>query len=308
LSNHLWTELYVLVRDRLPAILVPDSDGVPTLVDPQPVVLRARYIPLDGLEQALPIARTRLNNPQCGLLLGVPCPDGPPNRSGLHFTFQQEIPISWQDDRTPHHGARARKFLVTTGSGQDDWLGDARLGRLGYFVTGDAGDTSLWRVTRLESDAFDRFVFTLAPVRIAGNLPASDFSTCGDSLLATELTQQYQDLCRSVTQHAYRDVVTKARNIVEGAVAARLRGQNHPASGKLFEDLKQVDRLLCGETRDACGWTDLEYHVCHKIRLLHGWTHVNQAAQTGPLRPEFALTVVEDLAYLLTAWGLVRGK
>jgi hypothetical protein len=28
--------------------------------------------------------------------------------------------------------------------------------------------------------------------------------------------------------------------------------------------------------------------------------------QTGGLRPELALTVVEDLAYLLGSWGFVR--
>jgi hypothetical protein len=176
-------------------------------------------------------------------------------------------------------------------------------------MTGHAGDESLWRVTRLETDAFDRSVFTLAPIRMAGNLPVPDFSALENPLLAEELTEQYQDLCRSVTQHAYRDVVTKARNIVEGLVGARLQVQQQPGSDRLYDYLTAVGKLLNDkQTRDTCGWTDLEYHLCHKIRLLQGQTHIVRVLQTGGLRPELALTVVEDLAYLLEAWGFVRQK
>jgi hypothetical protein len=164
-------------------------------------------------------------------------------------------------------------------------------------------------VTRLETDAFDRCVFTLAPIRIAGILPVPDFSALEHSLLAEELAQQYEDLCRSVTQHAYRDVVTKARNILEGLVGARLQRQQHPGSDRLYDYLTEVGKLLNDkQTRDTCGWTDLEYHLCHKIRLLHAQTHVGQVLQTGGLRPELALTVIEDLAYLLGAWGFVQQR
>jgi len=301
-------ELYILDRERLPAVLARDADGVPTLVDPQPTLFKAEYVGLDNMEQELPTARARLGDIRNGLFFLIPCPDGPPYRTGWHFTYKTALNISWSDGKTSHHSELAHLFCTTTSSADWPWVRDARKGRVGYFVTGDAGDSCLWRVTRLESDAFNHSVFTLAPIRVAGNLPAPDFSTFGEPLRTAELTQQYQDLCRSVTQHAYRDVVTKARNIVEGLVAARLRVQNRPASGNLFEDLKQLEQLLRGSTRDTCGWTDLEYHLCHKIRLLHAQTHVNQVVQIGPLRPELALTAVEDLAYLLAAWGLVRQK
>lgn len=309
MASYPWTELYILERDRLPAILAPDSNGIPTLVDPHPFVLRAAYITLDNLEDGLLSARGKLGLPNCELLALMECPDGPPHRSGLYFAFRDSLSgVSWRDEKTNHHGAAIRRYGAVTNVGPHRWLEEARQGRLGYFLTGDATDNALWRVTRLEADAFNRCVFTLTPIRMAGNLPAPDFSTLGDPLLVAELSQQYQDLCRSAIQHAYRDVVTKARNIVEGLVGVRLHGQGQPSAGKLFDDLVQVEKLLGGAIRDTCGWKDLEYHLCHKIRLLHAGTHVSQVAKSGPLRPEFALTVLEDLAYLLAAWGLVRQK
>lgn len=310
MATYPWTELYVLDRDRLPAILAPDSNGVPSLVDPHPFVLRAAYIALDNLEDGLLQARGRLGLPECELFVVEESPDGPPHRSGLLFLFDQSLGgVSWWDGKTSRHGARARRYLVTTRLDRSRWLDEAWKGRLGYFLTGDAADSALWRVTRLECDAFNRSVFTLTPIRMAGNLPAPDFSTLRDPLLTAELTQQYQDLCRSVTQHAYRDVVTKARNIVEGVVGDRLQVQRRPGEDRLSNGLAQVRQLLENkQTRTTCGWTDLEYHLCHKIRLLHARTHPGQVVETGPLRPEFALTVVEDLVHLLTAWGLVRQK
>jgi hypothetical protein len=306
LANHLCSELYIVARERLAAILAPDADNVATLIDPQPLVLRALWVSEIGLEHRLPWARARLNQPDCPLFVFLPSPEGPPYRLGLYFTFSDLLNgIPWWDGKSARHGYSLKRFAVLTTGASSGLLDEARQGRLGYLVTGDAGDTALWRVSRLETDAFGRCVFTLSPIRIAADLPAADFSTLGRQALAAELTQQYNDLCRSAVQHAYRDVVTKARNIVEGVVAARLSSQGHSPSGRLFEDLEQVKRLLGGAVRDACGWRDLEYHLCHRIRLLHGLTHPGSVEQTGALRPELALTVVEDLAFLLTAWGFV---
>lgn len=309
MANHLWSELYIMARERLPAILAPDANGVPTLVDPQPLVLRAVWVSQLDFENRLPALQARLSNPDCPLFLVMPSPDGPPYRSGYWFTFVSLLNgMPWSDGRTSHHGYTLKRYSALTNASSSGLLNDAQQGRLGYFVTGDAGDSALWRVSRLETDALGLCVFTLSPVRIAADLPAADFAGLKDGPLSAELAQQYDDLCRSAVQHGYRDVVTKARNIVEGLVAARLRLQGLPASDKLFEDLKQVKQLLDGPARNARDWTDLEYHLCHKIRLLHGYTHLGNAEQAGALRPELALTVVEDLAFLLTAWGFVRNK
>jgi len=54
----------------------------------------------------------------------------------------------------------------------------------------------------------------------------------------------YSDFCERVVQNAYRDVPTKARNIVEWMVTWKLRSQGHKATGKLGDDLNTVKQLL----------------------------------------------------------------
>lgn len=99
-------------------------------------------------------------------------------------------------------------------------------------------------------------------------------------------------------------VLTKARNITEGLVACRLSQGGHQAGRDLAADLRTVKGLLEGSTRESCGWSDIEYHLAHKIRLLHAQTHTGVVTDQGrQIRPEFALTVAEDLAELLRIWG-----
>jgi len=209
--------------------------------------------------------------------------------------------MSWQDGPMIYHGDDMLSYGPATPHGQWAWVSDVRMGRYGYFLTGTVGnDDSLWRLFRLETDAFQRTIFTLAPVRLAVGCPGVDFSSLGIPSLAQELAEQYEDMCRSIRSHSYRDVVTKARNIVEGIVWARLGA----AGGRdLFADLKTVKDLI-EKQRGTCGWTELEYHLAHKIRLVHARTHAVQTAKTGrALTPEFALSVAEDLIELLRAWG-----
>ena len=107
----------------------------------------------------------------------------------------------------------------------------------------------------------------------------------------------YSDFCERVVQNAYRDVPTKARNIVEWMVTWKLRSQGHKATGKLGDDLNTVKQLLTDpKTRANCGWTDLEYTLANKIRLVHARTHLENAVANLPLRPEFGLSVVQDLS------------
>lgn len=300
------TELYVVERSRVPLILAPDSAGTPTVVHPQPVLYRAVYLSADELETGMVRARGQLADDNCRLLVPITCPDGPPHRSALLFTFQQAINgMSWRDETQIFHGYKLLQYRPTTTQDPWTWLNEMRAGQSGYFLTGTVGDSSLWRLFRLETDAYHRAVFTLSPVRLTVGCPAADFSSLSDALLASEVKAQYRDLCASVVAHGYRDVVTKARNIVEALVSARLKEEGHPASRDLFGDLQTVKKLLEDDKpRDACGWTQLEYHLAHKIRLVHSQTHPTQTVKAGrTLRPEFALSVVEDLIELLSVWG-----
>jgi hypothetical protein len=176
----------------------------------------------------------------------------------------------------------------------------------GFFLTGTVDDGSIWRVFRHELDSFNRWIFTISPVRVSSHCPKADFSSLNSPLVAAEVSAQYADMARAITTNSYRDVVTKAKNIVEAIIAERLG--NTEKSRNLADNLRTIKKLLDDpEKREACGWTDLEYHLAHKIRLVHGQTHATAPAKTGrQLRPEFALSTVDDLIDLLYSWAYCK--
>jgi len=104
-------ELYML--DRAPstfpvAILVPDSTGVPTLVEPGPILLRAAYLPLDFVPGQLDVGRNRLLSSECDLFAPLESSDGPPYRTGVIFEFvTTRTGITWLDGNSPRHGGMA---------------------------------------------------------------------------------------------------------------------------------------------------------------------------------------------------------
>jgi hypothetical protein len=239
----------------------------------------------------------------------INCPDGAPNRSGLLFAFQQQINgLSWRDDSRIYHGGSAKQYFAATSLGSWDWAQDVRLGRAGYFLTGQSGESALWRIFRLEADALNRTVVTIAPVRLNSQCPRADFSSVSDPNLRVEITQQYDEFCRSVSAYAFRDVVTKARNIAEGLLVDRLRSANQDATARIWDDLQTVKRMReDNATRASCPVSEIQYHLLHKIRIAHGRTHPDVGgAGSAPLRPEFAMTVVEDLEEVLRGWGYVN--
>jgi hypothetical protein len=69
-------ELYLLERSRVPMWLAPDPAGTPTVLRPQPFLLRTVYVrqSLDDMAMAVNQLATRW----AWLLLPISCPDGPP--------------------------------------------------------------------------------------------------------------------------------------------------------------------------------------------------------------------------------------
>ena len=297
------TKLYLLERSNAPLWLVPDSAGVPTVLNPQPFLLRVTDVPSTS-EQDMQVARVQLTNENCWLFAPTVCPDGPPYRSGRVFVYQSQLNgMKWQDGSLPRFGGAMRLYCPATKNAPWNWVDQLRREQYGFFMTGPVGSGSLWRLFRAEIDALERWVLTLSPVRSSSACPQADFSTLKAPLLADEVSAQYRDLANAVTANSYREVVTKAKNIVEAIVADRLGTAEN--SRDLSENLRAIRNLLdSSKSQENCRWTHLEYHLAHKIRLVHGQTHATAAARTGrPLRPEFALSCVEDLIELLHIWG-----
>src|SRR6266849_3499084 len=124
------TELYLLERNRVPLLLTPDSAGTPTVLYPQPILLRAVYISANDLETGVTPARGELAFDNCSLFAPISCPDGPPNRSALLFVFVQKMAgMSWLDGSLPRHGGTMLQYKPATTQAPWQWLSDARQGR-----------------------------------------------------------------------------------------------------------------------------------------------------------------------------------
>lgn len=290
-------DLYLLIRNSTPTWLAPDSNGVAVAFDPQPTVLRAAYsASLD--DQSIWAAKAWLMGEQHWLLTLAPCPEGPPHRFAFLFVRRNEPQIAmFQDGPYLRHGVQFIWYQRAT---------PATSVGPGFFLTGTVDRGSVWRVFRHELDPFNRWLLTLSPVRLSSQCPQADFSSLKSPLVAAEVAAQYADMARAITANSYRDVVTKAKNIVEAIVAERLGKTDK--SRDLYENLTVVKKSLDDpKLRESCGWTDLEYHLANKIRLVHGQTHATGPAKMGrPLRPEFALSTVEDLIDLLYSWGYCK--
>lgn len=300
-------ELYLLLNCGTPsAVLMPGPDRVPIVPDPPPLILASQYLPAGFTESQLLAAQAATVNEKCDLFIVIGCPEGPPYRTGIIFTFQEVlVNATWFDGKVARHGATLHRFAATTPVARWVWTEDVRAGKSGYLLTGHSRESALWQIFRVEVDALKRSVLTVAPIHFTVQCPRADFTSVVDLALQAEVSQQYEDLCRRVSSAAYRDVPTKTRNIVEGLVANRLKTQGHPVQMELSKDLKTVKSLLeNAATRKSCEWTDLEYHLLHKIRLVHSQTHPGPVVGAGKqVRPGFALSVVDDLVELLRIWG-----
>ena len=288
------TQLYLLERTGFSLWLIPDSTGIPTVLRPQPQLFQAAYIESMS-DQNMQVAQTQLGTKWRWLLSPIPCPDGAPYRSAVLFIFDRELKsLPWRDGTQTHVSATMSVFRPATKTFSLSWVKDV----YGFFVTGPAKD-SVWRLFRAELDALDRWILTLSPVRLSSHCPEADFSALSLPLLSQEVAAQYSDLAKALTSNSYREVVTKAKNIVEAIVASKLG--NAVKSRDLYGNLKVIKKSVESTSDD---WTPLEYHLLNKIRLVHGQTHATNTARAGRvLRPEFALSTVEDLVELLRLWG-----
>ena len=298
------SHLYLVKRTAYERVLAPGVAGVPTPVAADGLVVRASYIRAESdLDVEIKSAIPTLVTDQCHLLFLFASPDGPPFRSARSFVYVDKPSISWQENSHNYHNQPALRFRTPGLHDGYTWESDLHNAMSGWFVTGTSGATALWKVARYEVDALGHWIFTLAPVQSAAGMPRLDLSRIKDELLRKELLAQYEELQGSVSRHAYRDVVTKARNITEGVLKWVLIEAGNEPGRDLFDHLRQLQKLV--EQRLA-PISDLSYHLAHKIRLLHARTHPQTAgSKEMSVSPEFALTCLEDLKEILIDLQLI---
>jgi hypothetical protein len=286
-------------------VLAPDFQNIPTLVVPAPDLRRTAFLDYFAVtdDSQIRSAASRLDNPQPLLMLVRPNLDGPPFRTGTLFCYVREENVSWRAGSISNHSLRTEVYEASTSRGSSNWLYN---GKPGYFLTGTWQKHELWRVARLETDAAYRYLFTLAPLRLAHGLPEVQFSALTSPTLRAEAERHWSEFQNQLVAHQYYALVTSAKNVAETVLADYL-SQTGLSSRRDFDEMlgKLRDMLNAPKTETGVPFDFMDYHLMQKIRLLHGRTHSGQVARMGrATRPELALTVAEDLVEVLTSLGL----
>jgi hypothetical protein len=273
------------------------GEGFP--LDPQPFLVRACYISSEEqLQQSWPTILTTLKDlmPKQMLQLLL-SPDGPPYRAARLFYF------GGQDRITANKGKSdltVDVFYPVGDTGQP-WDIDTQRLKPGLFITGEGGPTNIWRIHRIERDAWRGPLFTLAPLLLASGFPMLDLSGVHNADRRKEIVSHYDELQRCVITHSYRGAIARAKDIAEALITEKSgKPQSDPFHAKLEDIFAQ---LRVG--KPLLSW--LTFTLCQKLRLVYKRTHPENALEEGrPVSPELALSVVHDLIEILNDLGHVK--
>ena len=273
------------------------GEGFP--LDPQPFLVRASYVASEEqLQQSWPSILTTLKEPKPQQMLRLlPSPDGPPYRAARLFYF------GGQDRITANKGRSdiSVDVLYPVGDTGQSWDIEAHRLKPGLFITGEGGPTNIWKIHRIERDAWSGPIFTLAPLLLASGFPVLDLSGVRNTDRRKEIASHYDELQRCVITHSYRGAIARSKDIAEALITEKSgRPQGDPFHTKLediFAQLKVGKPLL--------SW--LTFTLCQKLRLIYKRTHPENALEEGrPVSPELALSVVQDLIEILNDLGHVK--
>jgi hypothetical protein len=300
-------KFYVAERHGAPMLLVHSIGGIPEVATARHPLLRVSYLSPESAasEQGIAHAKTELQGLYPLLLLTMPCPDGPPYRSGVIFRRNQAVNINWTDGRHGKPAIAAEEYLAAVTLSMHSWGSDLMRGAPGYFLSGPSEASTLWKIARVEFDVVGRQIFTLSPVRLASGLPEVDFSSIVNDILRQKLEADWSEVQRCVASNIAFSLITAAKNVTESLVLAALG--NSPGRMTFDQGLAEVGERLKTKQALALRFDFLEYHLMSKLRILHGQCHSDRVVISGRLvEPEFALTVVTDLVQVLRSTGLAH--
>jgi len=300
-------KFYVGARHGAPMILVHGIGGIPEVAAASHPLLRVSYLSPESAtsEQGIAQAKTELQGQYPLLLLTMPCPDGPPYRTGVIFRRNQAVNINWTDGRHGKPAIAAEEYLAAVTLSMYSWGSDLMRGAPGYFLSGPSEASTLWKIARVEFDVAGRQIFTLSPVRLASGLPDVDFSSIANDVLRQKLEVDWLEVQRCVAGNIAFGLITAAKNLAESLVLAAL--DNAPGRMTFDQGLTELSERLRTKQALALPFDFLDYHLMSKLRILHGQCHSDRVVVSGRLvEPEFALTVAADLVQVLRSTGLAR--
>jgi hypothetical protein len=288
-------ELFVDFGQRI--VQVRGSDSYTRLISLD--LRRAAYVSSDqDLEKEMQSIGTALSGAWPKILLAfLNTPEGPPHRTVKVFLHEGLIQHKQIEDSGKIRLVSSAHYVAA--SGGQAWDQDAGKSAVGFFVSGANHQTNVWRVFRVEMDAFGSSVVTLSPLVLSGGFPDLTLSDMKEPL-RSEILGHYEELQRHVLSHSYRAAITSAKNIVEAIISP-----NDNFSATLAKMSHSI--LEAKEKKTKPPYPELAYHLAEKLRLLHQYTHAGGAVRKGrSISPELALTVVYDLIEILRELGYVR--
>jgi hypothetical protein len=78
------------------------------------------------------------------------------------------------------------------------------------LLIGSAQKANLWRVTRVEVDSANRYIFTIVPVRLTNGLPTPKFTSITDAMIRQEPERHWSEL-----QDARQPPLLRRRHVSE---------------------------------------------------------------------------------------------
>jgi hypothetical protein len=233
----------------------------------------------------------------------LPSADDPPAQTLIVFNWQTAGPMSYVSSGRSFHGVDAEMYAAATPGQRMAWESDLHQSKFGYFLIGSERQSNLWRVYRVETDYINRFVFSIVPVTLVNGTPSLRLERLDDPEIRTEVGNHWKDLQTALDHHRYRSLITAAKNIAEGLLYFGIRDRLEGKRADIGSMLPLLRDLLPAKRSAKLPFTELDYHLMSKLRILHQRTHVEKGI-AQPLRPELALTVVQDLVEILRSIGL----
>lgn len=276
--------LWVVNRHDTFLVLAPGPTGMPEPVEPSPILHNVAYVSTYEATGDLRASSAHMNGPNVTLLAKLPGPDGPPAQTAVLFAHHVDEIISYGVNGRAFQGIPAKQYRAAGPSQGYVWESDILQGAPGYFLVGSAQVSNLWRVTRVEVDHAKRYNFALVPVRLPLGLPVADFTAITDTTVRQEIQQHWSELQDAIVRHRYYNVVTSAKNAAECLLYHALLIDGHTSAGNrnLAELLKKLESVLADANSKATVPLDaLALHLIHKMRILHGRTHVGRVVSDG---------------------------
>jgi hypothetical protein len=286
-------------------VIYHGNDGMPYVPAELPAAVFATYASNEG-ELPVAIAAHHSGGATANKRLFLIQREGSDGaRTGLLYTWEADCQINVVERPGPvHHNHVASAFTVVREGGGYTWEHDLAAGKPGIIVTGSAGYGSMFRLQRIESDAFGRAIVTIVPVKSVSAVPGLSFATVRDGALRQEAEEHYRELQAAFRTASSRGLAKHIVSLVEACLTDRLRSVGVASTRNLAAMLEEVERRIADGSKDIL--KDAGYHSAQSIRLAYQRTHPEAAARTNtPIEPEEALCLLQDLKRVMSDLGFL---